>query len=74
MESQLTGGRFSTSEMKENINVPELKAILFGLKALGKGLTKVYIKVLTDNSTAVACINNFGTDRSQEFDSVTKGI
>ena len=60
--------------MKEHINVLELKAILFGLKVLGKGLTKVYIKVLTDNSTAVACIKNFGTGRSQECSSVIKDI
>ena len=72
MESQSTGGLFSTSEMKEHINVLELKAILFGSKAVAKSLTKVHIKVLTDNSTAVACINKFGTSRSQECDSVIK--
>ena len=74
MDFNSTGGLFSTSEMKAHINVLELKAILFGLKALAKGLTKVYIKVLTDNSTAVACINKFGKRRSQECDSVTKEI
>ena len=60
--------------MKEHINVIELKAILFGLKALAKDLTKVHIKVLTDNSTAVPCTNKFGTSRSQECESVTKEI
>ena len=54
MKSQLTRGLFSTSEMKEHINVLGLKAILFGLKTFTKGLTKVHIKVLTDNSTADA--------------------
>ena len=72
MESNSTGGLFSTSEMKEHINVLELKAILFGLKALAKGLTKIQIKVLTDNSTEVACINKFGKSRLQKCDSVTK--
>ena len=47
MESYLTGGLFSTSEMREHINVLKLEEILFGLKDLGKGLTKVHIKVLT---------------------------
>ena len=42
--------------MKEHINTQELKAILFGLKTLAKGLTKVHIKVLTGNATVVACI------------------
>ena len=74
MESNSLGDLFSTSEMKEHINVLELKAILFGLKALGKGLTKIHIKVLTDNSAAVACINKFGTSRWQEYDSIPKEI
>ena len=74
MKSNSTGGLFSTSEMKEHINVLELKANLFGLKALTNGLTKINIKVLTDNSTAVACINKFGTSGSQERDSITKEI
>ena len=49
MESNSTRGLFSTSEVKEHINVLELKAILFGLKALAKSLTKIHIEVLTDN-------------------------
>ena len=74
MESQSTGDLFSTSEMKKHINILELKTILFGLKALAKGLTKVHIKVLTDNSAAVACIKQLGTSRSQECDSVTRDM
>ena len=74
MESQSMGGLSSTSEMKKHINVLELKAIVFGLKSLAKGLTKVYIKVLADNWTAVACINKFGTSRSHDCESVTKEI
>ena len=74
MESSSTGDLFSKSEIKVHINVLELKAILFDLKALAKGLTKVYIKVLTGNSTILVSINKFGTSRSQECDSVTKEI
>ena len=40
MESQSTKDLFSTSEKKEHTNMLELKAILFGLKALTKGFTK----------------------------------
>ena len=65
MDSSSTGNLFSTSEMKENIKVLELKAMLFGLKALAKGLTNIHIKMLTENSTAAACRNKFGTSRSQ---------
>ena len=74
MESNSTGDLFATSEMKEHINLLELKAILFGLKALAKGLTKIHIKVLTDNSTEGACRSKFGTSRSQNCDSVTIDI
>ena len=74
IDSNSTGGLFSTSERKERINALELKAILFGSKALAKGLTNIHIKVLTDNSTAVACINKFGISRSQECDFITKEI
>lgn len=34
-------------------------------KALDKVFTKSHIKVLTNNSTAVACINKFVTSTSQ---------
>ena len=74
MESSSTGDLFSKSEIKVHINVLELKAILFDLKALAKRLTKVHKKVLTNNSTTVACINKFGTSRSKECDSITKEI
>ena len=70
MDSNSTGGLFSTSERKKHINVLKLKAVLFGLK----GLTNIHIKMLTDNSTAVACRNKFGTSKSQECDFITKEI
>ena len=60
--------------MKKHINVLELRAISFGLKALAKGLTKVHIKFLTGNSIAVACENKFSISRSQQCYSVTKDI
>ena len=50
MESQSRKDLFSTSEKKEYTNTLELKAILFGLKALTKGFTKPHEKVLSDNS------------------------
>ena len=69
-----TGGLFSIHEKEEHINVLELKAILFGLKSLAREANNKHIKVLKDNSTAVACINKFGTSRSQECDIITKQI
>ena len=65
MESQSAKTIFSTSEKKEHTNILGMKAILFGLKALVKGFTKPHIKVLSDNSTAVACIKNFCTSAQE---------
>lgn len=72
MESKSTGGPFSTLEKGEHMNVVELKAELFGLKSLAKDLKSTHIKRLFDNSTAVACINKFGTRRSIECDSLAQ--
>ena len=74
MESKSTGGPFSTLEKGEHMNVVELKAELFGLKSLAKDLKSIHIKRLFDNSTAVACINKFGTRRSIECDSLAQEI
>ena len=51
-----------------------MKAVLFGLRSLAKYLKLIHIKVLRDNSTAVACINKFGTSKSFECDSLTQEI
>ena len=74
MESKPTGGLFSTLEKEGHINVLELKAVLFGLRSLAKDLKSIHIKVLCDNSTAVACINKFGSSRSFKCDSLAQEI
>ena len=61
MGSNSTGGLFSDEETQNHINVLELKAILFGLKCLACRIQLAHIKIICDNSTAVACINKFGT-------------
>ena len=72
MESKSTGRFFSILEKKDHINVLDLKAVLFRLRSLAKDLRSTHIKVLCDNSTAVACINKFGTSRSFECDSLAQ--
>ena len=75
MECQSTGDRFSTFIWNEGTyQCARAESNIIWFKSFRKGLTKVYIKVLTDNSTAVACIKNFGTGRSQECNSVIKDI
>ena len=74
MGSSSTGRLFSDEETKNHINVLELKAILFGLESLARDIRLAHIKILCDNSTAVACINKFGTSHSGKCNTLTKQI
>ena len=74
MGSGSTGGLFSDEETQDHINVLEVKAILFGLKSLPRHIQLAHIKILCDNSTAVACINKFGTSHSGKCDNLSKQI
>ena len=74
MGSSSTGRLFSHEETKNHINVLELKAILFGLESLARDIRLSRIKILCDNSTAVACINKFGTSHSGKYDTLSKQI
>ena len=56
----ITGGHWADYE-KEHINVLELKAVLFGLKTLFRDVTNKHIRIKSDNTTAVASINNCGS-------------
>ena len=58
-----TGGSWTEEEKSRHINELELLGVLFGLKALCKDIQGQNIKVLTDNSTTVACINKMGSTK-----------
>ena len=74
MGSSSTGGLFSDEETQNHINVLELKAILFGLESLARDIRLSHIKILCDNSTAVACINKFDTSHSGKCDTLSKQV
>ena len=74
MGSSSTGELFSDEETKNHINVLELKAILFGFESLARDIRLAHIKILCGNSTAVACINKFGTSHSGKSDTLSKQI
>ena len=74
MGSSSTGGLFSDEETKNHINVLELKAILFSFESLVRDIRFAHIKILCDNSTAVACISKFGTSHSGKCNTLTKQI
>ena len=48
-----TGGNFTSSESDLHINVLELKAVYFGLKALCNTIRETHILLKIDNTTAV---------------------
>ena len=68
------GGRWSADEQQHHINYLELKAVLLGLQSLCSMLSNCHIKVLTDNTTAVAYIRNMGGTHSLLCNSMAREI
>lgn len=58
----VAGSQWAEKELC-HINVLELKAILLGLQALCKDMVNVHIRVHSDNSTAVSCIERGGSTK-----------
>jgi hypothetical protein len=62
---QSTGGNWSLSELETaNINFLELQAVYLGLGCFLEEFYDKHVKIFSDNSTAVAYINNFGGTKS----------
>ena len=57
-----TGGHWAHTEL-DHINCLELKAILLGLQSLCKDYSQTHIRLRSDNTTAVACINRCGSTK-----------
>lgn len=72
--SQKTGGRWSQSEMEHHINTLELIAVEYALKSFEVELCGKHVKVLSDNTCAVAYLKNMGGSRSPECNHVAHRI
>ena len=70
---QTAGGRWTDLEAEEHINVLELKAILFGLKSLCSE-REVHVRVMTDNTTALAYVKHMGGVKSPACNKIAKEI
>ena len=70
--SSQTGGHWGFSELA-HINVLELKAVLLGLGALCSAVRDSHIRLVTDNTTVVACIEKGGSMKSHLM-SLTESI
>lgn len=67
-------GRWTSWEKSMHINVLEIKAILFAIKALAQKLAHKHVKILSDSTTAVCYINNMGGCKSVECNDLSKTI
>ena len=70
------GGRWNSEEKMQHINVLEMLAIFYALKAFDNmnRLNNCHIRISSDNTTAVAYINNMGGSKSKECNRMAKDI
>ena len=59
-EKVSTGGNWDALESEEHINLLEIKAAWFTIKSFCGNVKNAHIKILTDNTTAVAYLNEQG--------------
>ena len=69
-----TGGHWDHVEAQNNINVLELKAALLALQSFVKDKSDLHIRLMMDNTTAVACISKMGTSHSIACNLFTQDI
>ena len=61
----------SEFEIHININIKKMIAIFYGLRSFVDKLSGQNVRVQCDNTTAVSVINNMGTARSPECNTIT---
>ena len=67
---QSTAGRWSIVE-QQHINVLELRAAVFGLKAFCSEMQNIHVKLEIDNTTAIAYITHMRHSKSEELNQLT---
>ena len=72
-EGMSTGGSWINTEKNWHINALELKSILLSLMSIVKD-HGIHVKVFSDSTTAIACINKLGTSHSELCHHITKQI
>lgn len=69
-----TGGRWTLAEATNHINILELQATFFALKAFCNNTHYIHVQLQIDNTTAVAYINNMGGSKSPLLNTLAKEI
>ena len=65
-----TGGCWDPKEADRHINYLETMAVFLGLQSFSDQVSDKHVKVLVDNTTAMACINQMGTCHSNDINSL----
>jgi len=68
-----TGGSWSRQEIELHINYLEMRAALFTIQSFCKDKSECHVKIMSDNTTTVACINKRGSTK-ELLNDVTKEI
>ena len=74
MSDKATGGRWLPTESEHHINYLELLAAFCALQCFHSSLSGKHVKIMIDNTSAVAQINNMGTCHSEECNSLVLQI
>lgn len=69
-----TGGFWSDEEKSYHINYLELLAVFMGLQTFFKTHYNTHLRILTDNTTAIAVLNHMGTSHSDPCNRLGKEI
>ena len=69
-----TGGRWTSAEATNHKNILELQAAFFALKAFCNNTHHTHVQLQTDNTTAVAYINNMDGSKSPLLNTLAKEI
>jgi hypothetical protein len=71
-----TSGRWTKDEKEQHINVLELLAVDYALKAFEKSfdLASKHVRVLSDNTCAVTYVNNMGGSKSMSCNKIAHDI
>ena len=57
------GGRWSKEEEEEHINILELKGAFFALRSFCKNVRDKHVRLMSDSTTVVACVNRQGSTK-----------
>jgi len=70
--NQEIGGRWTDAETTNHINILELQAAFFALKAFCHNTCNTHVQLQIDNTTAVAYITNMGGSKSTQLNNLAK--